>query len=94
MIMPVLTAQMEKTVHWSSDCTANWRQSTQGPYKMDELIKEATEYKREKQELVNKMKTITQIIGKLERNYWPCCQSLKLGQTTKSTLHSILLATQ
>ena len=75
------TAQMEKTMRWWSDCTANWREKWSKVRnernkaieenrtlrnKMDAFVKEATEYKREKQELLNEIETLKQKIGELD----------------------------
>lgn len=74
------TAQMEKTMRWWSDCTANWREKWSKVRnernkaieenrtlrnKMDAFVKEATEHKREKQELLNEIDTLKQKIEEL-----------------------------
>ncbi|XP_006000485.1 coiled-coil domain-containing protein 102A isoform X1 [Latimeria chalumnae] len=74
-------AQMEKTMRWWSDCTANWREKwskvraernkardevKQLRQKLDSLTKELTAVKREKQELSNENEQLRQEVERLK----------------------------
>ena len=62
--------QMEKTMHWWPNCTADrWGKSNKvcnAHNKMDAFVKKATKHEREKQELLNKIKMLKQKIYELD----------------------------
>ncbi|XP_039619123.1 coiled-coil domain-containing protein 102A [Polypterus senegalus] len=73
-------AQMEKTMRWWSDCTANWREKwskvraernkardevRQLRQRLDTLTKELTAVRRERQELSNENEQLRQEVGRL-----------------------------
>ena len=64
-------AQMEKTMHWWSDCTFNkqgkWNKVCNECNRMDAFVKEATEHKCERLELLNEIEMLKLKIGKLDQ---------------------------
>ncbi|KAJ7312126.1 hypothetical protein JRQ81_006468 [Phrynocephalus forsythii] len=74
-------AQMEKTMRWWSDCTANWREKwskvraernkareevRQLRLKLEALTKELTSLKRERQEVLNENEQLAKEVGRLK----------------------------
>uniref|UniRef100_A0A6J0U2S8 Coiled-coil domain-containing protein 102A n=1 Tax=Pogona vitticeps TaxID=103695 RepID=A0A6J0U2S8_9SAUR len=74
-------AQMEKTMRWWSDCTANWREKwskvraernkareevRQLRQKLETLTKELTGLKRERQEVLNEKEQLAKEVGRLK----------------------------
>ncbi|XP_041078035.1 coiled-coil domain-containing protein 102A [Polyodon spathula] len=79
-------AQMEKTMRWWSDCTANWREKwskvraernkardevRQLRQRLDTLTKELTAVRRERQELANENEQLRQETGRLRDDRTP-----------------------